>query len=49
MKEKGPIQKLIDTGQCPRCRTAVDYDKEPAVCEVCKLKIGNATYFPDKK
>ena len=49
MKEKGPIQKLIDTGQGPRCRTAVDYDKEPAVCEVCKLKIGNATDFPDKK
>ena len=49
MKEKGPIQKLIDTGQCPRCRTAVDYDKEPAVCEVCKIKIGNATDFPDKK
>jgi hypothetical protein len=43
MKEKGPIQKLIDTGQCPRCRTAVDYGKEPAVCEVCKLEINNAT------
>lgn len=43
MKEKGPIQKLIDTGQCPRCRTAVDYDKNPAVCDVCKLEIRNAT------
>lgn len=43
MKEKGPIQKLIDTGQCPRCRTAVDYSKNPAVCEVCKLEIRNAT------
>jgi len=43
MKEKGPIQKLIDTGQCPRCRTAVDYDKNPVVCEVCKLEIRNAT------
>ena len=43
MKEKGPIQKLIDTGQCPRCRTAVDYNKDPVVCEVCNLEIRNAT------
>jgi len=33
----GSFQKRIDSGQCPRCSTIIDYSTYTVVCGTCNL------------
>jgi hypothetical protein len=35
----GSFQRAINAGQCPRCRTCVDYHAEIVTCRTCDLTI----------
>jgi len=38
----GTFQARIDLGQCPRCRTNIDYSTETVVCRACNLTMSGA-------
>jgi len=35
----GSFQKAIDNGQCPKCKTFIDYSMEIVTCNTCDLTI----------